>query len=40
MTNLKHWICENCKKATSTDGHIPICKCESKQGKPMTEIKR
>ncbi len=34
---LRHFKCKTCRRATATDGHVPICKkCGKKE---MEEIK-
>ncbi|MEK7179938.1 MAG: hypothetical protein AAB706_00520 [Patescibacteria group bacterium] len=37
---IKHYKCKNCKKVSAGIGVIPKCKCQSKQGIEMEEIKK
>jgi hypothetical protein len=37
---IKHYRCSNCKKVSAGVNYIPKCKCQSKEGKEMEEIKK
>ena len=37
---IKHYKCDNCGNVTAGVNCIPKCKCQSKDGKEMSEIKK